>query len=131
MLGVLRGFIQEELADQRTFLQLSRWAPVWARQELKAMAEDAGNHAKRLCAACYLITGHGDYPTALIYGETLPRQWQAALRERYHSEACNGLNYARAAEDTTDPCLSRLLRAMSMDEYRHADQLMTMLQRSL
>lgn len=46
-------------------------------------------------------------------------------------EACNGLNYARAADGTTDPCLSRLLNELSAEEYRHADILMQMLERSL
>ena len=55
----------------------------------------------------------------------------AALRERYHEAACNGLNYARAAEETTDPCLSRLLNDLSGEDYRHADVFLAMLERSL
>ena len=34
MLEVLTGFIEEELADRRYFLALSRQAPAWARQRL-------------------------------------------------------------------------------------------------
>lgn len=130
MLEVLMGFIEEELADQRRFLSLSRQAPAWARQRLREMAADEGLHARRLLAVYYLITGACGHPAApdrpIFTG-----RWCEALRERYHGEACNGLNYARAAEGTTDPCLSRLLNELSDDEYRHAEDLMRMLERSL
>ena len=55
----------------------------------------------------------------------------AALQERYHAAACNGLNYARAAEGTTDPCLASLLEELSDGEYRQANALLAMLERSL
>ena len=58
-------------------------------------------------------------------------RWCPALRERYHAEACNGLNYARAADGTTDPCLAGILNAMSADAYRWANELMSMLERGL
>ena len=41
------------------------------------------------------------------------------------------MNYARAAEGTTDPCLARLLDELSADEYRHANTMLRMLERSL
>ena len=55
----------------------------------------------------------------------------AALRERYHMEACSGMNYARSADGTTDPCLGKLLNELSADEYRHAEELMSMLERAM
>ena len=55
----------------------------------------------------------------------------AALRERYHVEACNGMNYLRAGEETTDPCLGRLLKELGEESYRQADQLMALLERAL
>ena len=57
--------------------------------------------------------------------------WCVALRERYHVEACNGMNYLRAGEETTDPCLGRLLKALGEESYRQADQLMALLERAL
>ncbi|WP_298031147.1 ferritin-like domain-containing protein [uncultured Dysosmobacter sp.] len=130
MLEVLMGFIEEELADQQRFLALSRQAPAWARQRLREMAADEGLHARRLLAVYYLITGACGHPAAPDR-PVFAGRWCEALRERYHGEACNGLNYARAAEGTTDPCLSRLLNELSDDEYRHAGELMRMLERSL
>ena len=58
-------------------------------------------------------------------------RWCAALRQRYHEEACGGFNYARAADGTTDICLAKILNEMSVDEYRHAGEMMSMLERAL
>ncbi len=130
MLEVLTGFIEEELADRRYFLALSRQAPAWARQRLRDIAADEGAHARRLMAAHYLITGTC-YRPAIARGGAAVGRWCPALRERYHMEACNGLNYARAADGTTDPCLAKLLNELSADEYRHAEELMSMLERAI
>ena len=130
-LEVLQGFIREELADRRTYLFLARRAPTAeARQVFRAIASDEGRHARRLLAAVYLITGER-YCPAICYPPLRCDGYCAALRERYHAEACNGLNYARAAEGTTDPCLAELLNELSADEYRHATELMEMLERAL
>ena len=130
-LEVLQGFIREELADRRTYLFLARRAPTAeARQVFRAIASDEGRHARRLLAAVYLITGER-YCPAICYPPLRCDGYCAALRERYHEEACGGLNYARAAEGTTDPCLARLLNELSADEYRHADTMLRMLERSL
>ena len=101
LLAVLEGYIEEELEDRRRYLALSRQAPSWARQTLRDMAEEENGHARRLMAA------------------------------RYHEEACGGLNYARTADGTTDVCLVKLLNELSEDEYRHAERLMALLERSL
>jgi rubrerythrin len=41
------------------------------------------------------------------------------------------MNYARSADGTTDPCLAKLLNELSADEYRHAEELMAMLERAI
>ena len=129
-LEVLGGFIEEELASQRQTLTLCRQAPVWARQQLRELAMEDGAHARRLMAVWYLITGEC-YRPAVICGRSGTGRWCPALRERYHTAACGGMNYARAAEETTDPCLRRLLEELSGEEYRQADVLLAMLERSL
>lgn len=130
MLRVLTGFIEEELCDQREYGALARRAPSWARQQLRELAADAGGHARRLMAAYYLITGECYHP--MIRCEPIRfGSWCTALRQIYHEEACNGYNYERAADETTDPCLSKLLQELSADEYHHAEILMTMLERSM
>ena len=130
MLEVLTGFIEEELADRRYYLALSRQAPAWARQRLRDIAADEGNHARRLMAAYYLITGTC-YRPAVPGGRISLGRWCPSLRERYHMEACGGMNYVRAADGTTDPCLAKLLNELSADEYRHAEELMAMLERAI
>lgn len=129
-LDVLTGFVEESLADRQELLLLARRAPQWARQTLRDIAADEAVHARRLMAVYYLITGNC-YRPAVSHQTDSAASWCASLRERYHTEACNGLNYARAAEGTTDPCLRKLLNELSNEEYHHADQLLQMLERSL
>ena len=130
MLEVLTGFVEEELGDRRYYLALARQAPVWARQRLRDIAADEGGHARRLMAAHYLITGEC-YRPAIACGHIAIDRWCPALRERYHMEACGGMNYARSADGTTDVCLAGILRQFSEDEYRHAATVSAMLERSL
>lgn len=130
MLEVLTGFIEDELADRRYYLALVRQAPTWARQRLRDIAADEGAHARRLMAVHYLITG-GCYRPAVSCERIYIGRWCAALRQRYHEEACGGFNYARAADGTTDICLAKILNEMSADEYRHAGEMMSMLERAL
>ncbi len=130
MLEVIEGFIEAELADRRYYLAFARQAPSWARQRLREIAADAGEHAKRLMAVYYLVTG-ACYQPSISCERLFVNRWCAALRERYHVEACNGMNYVRAAEGTTDPCLTKLLTELSKESYRHADQLLAMLEKAL
>ena len=126
-LEVLQGFIREELADRRTYLFLARRAPTAeARQVFRAIASDEGRHARRLLAAVYLITGER-YCPAICYPPLRCDGYCAALRDRYHEEACGGYNYRRASQETLDPCLQQLLLAFSQDEYRHANAMLCLL----
>lgn len=130
LLEVLEGYIEEELEDQRRYLALARQAPVWARQTLREIAEDEGAHARRLLSARYLITGQCYRPN-MVQGQLCMGDWCGALRQCYHEEACGGFNYARTADSTSDVCLTRLLNGLSSDEYRHAERVMSLLERSL
>ncbi len=130
LLAVLDGYIEEEREASRWYLFLSRQAPVWARQTLRAMAEDESGHARRLTAARYLITGEEVCPRS-VCGEMPAESWRAALRRSYHEEVCTAMNYARTADSTPDRCLSELLSDLSAQEYRHAQQLLGLLERTL
>lgn len=130
LLNVLTGYIEMELADRRAILALLRQAPSWARQRLRDIAADQAAHARQLSAAHYLITGTCYRPS--VGGSRVQAgRWCAELRERYHAAACAGLNYARSADDTADPCLARLLNSLSQESYGHAETLMALLERSL
>ena len=44
---------------------------------------------------------------------------------------CGGLNYRRASEETTDECLTEIFQELSRDEYRHARQILTLLEKQM
>lgn len=126
-LAVLAGFIDEELAESRCFRVLSqRLRQPRARQLLHRLASEKLAAARQLRAAYYLITG-----TCHIPAITVERmQWQTpcqALRFCYHQEACNGFNYQRAGDETTDPCLQKLFQQLAEQSYFRAEELMTLL----
>ena len=130
MLGVITGYMEAALSDRRYLLALARQAPSWARRDLRDMAEDLQDQARRLMAAHYLITGQRCRPSVSTERIYVGR-WCPALRERYHAAACSGFNYARSAEDSLDPCLTKLFEELSKQSYAHAETLMGLLQRSL
>ena len=130
MLEVLLGFFEEEAEGQRAYAALMRRGPVWARTCLRELAAEKEEHVRRLETVYYLITGTCRQRER-VCGGACSQAWCPALRERYHAEACNGLNYRRAADETTDPCLSRLLEELSASAYCHADRLLRLLERGL
>ena len=126
-LEVLEGFMQEELAGSRCCQALA--ARVRNRQAAQLLCRAASEKraaARELCAAYFLITGTRYEPAVTlehICWENLPQ----ALRSFYHQEACNGLNYQRAAEETLDICLTKLLNRLSEQSYRRAEEMMSLL----
>lgn len=130
MLEVITGYIEAALSDRRELLALARQAPSWARKDLRDMAAELQDQARRLMAAHYLITGQC-YRPSVGRSRIYVGRWCPALRERYHAAACSGFNYARSAEDALDPCLTKLFEEMSKQSYAHAETLMGLLQRSL
>ena len=131
LLTVLEGYIADELAERRLYLALAQRAPVWARQTMRELAEDEGDHARQLMTARYLITGQCRQPEALPLELVSAGDWCALLRQRYHSEVCCGMNYARTADSTPDHCLAELLNGLSAAEYRHAERIRGLLERCL
>lgn len=131
-IDVICGFIEEELADRRGYLAYAAWAPnPVARQLMRRLAAEEGGHARRLMGVYYLITGQ-------VYRPAVPQQqaecassWKEILRLRYHEESCGGLNYRRASEETTDQCLSEIFLELSREEYRHARQILSLLEKQM
>lgn len=126
----LGDFIEHELADRQTYCQQMRSAPPAARRVLRQLAEEEGGHARRLMSIYYMMTGqcyHAAMPAA--DGECL--SWCAFLRRRYEEECAGGYAYAKAAEETEDECLRRMLQRMAADEYRHAELLVQLLEGNL
>ena len=125
--------IEEELSDRRSYLACAASAPTpAARQLMRRLAAEEGGHARRLMGVHYLITGQ-NYSAAVPLPTNIPctGSWREVLRLRYHEESCSGLNYRRASEETTDECLSEILLELSHDEYRHARQLLCLLEKQM
>lgn len=132
-IDVIRGFIEEELSDRRSYLACAASAPTpAARQLMRRLAAEEGGHARRLMGVHYLITGQ-NYSAAVPLPANIPctGSWREVLRLRYHEESCSGLNYRRASEESTDECLSEILLELSHDEYRHARQLLCLLEKQM
>ena len=86
-----------------------------------------GSHARRLMGVYYLVTGCC-YQPRLQGGRVERLPWREVLRTRYHAETCGGLRYAQAAEVTEDVCLREIWEELSAAEYRHARQLLSLLE---
>lgn len=128
--ALLGDFIEHALADRQAYCRQMRSAPAAARRVLRQLAEEEGGHARRLMGLYYMMTGrcyHAAVPAE--DGECLP--WCAFLRRRYEEECAGGYAYAKAAEETEDACLRRVLERMAADEYRHAELLVQLLEGNL
>lgn len=124
---VLRGFALEEQRTARRYLRYAKAARRQAERDAYLMlARAEQRHVRTLLASLYLITG-----TREQLPESAPESLIAepckALRAAYHEESCSGYNYARAAQETIDPCLAKVFSDLSADEYRHAEQLLRLL----
>ena len=128
-LPVLEGFLEEELAGRRYTLALAYGVrQQGVAQLLRRIAAEKQAAARELCAAYYLTTGNR-YRSAIAVENMQFGSLAAALRSCYHQEACNGLNYQRAADETMDPCLQRLFTQVGKQSYQHADDIMALLGR--
>ncbi|MDE7221229.1 MAG: ferritin-like domain-containing protein [Oscillospiraceae bacterium] len=126
-LEVLEGFLQEELAEARCCQSLAcRTRNRQAARLLCQTAAEKRTAARELCAAYYLITGKQYAPAITVehlHWESLPQ----ALRSCYHQEACNGLNYQRASDESLDPCLQKLFARLADQSYQRAEKVMALL----
>ena len=129
--NVLAGFIEEELAQRRCYLGLaSRLCRADAARLLRGMAAEKLRAAQSLKAAYFLITGNA-YQNTISIDHMRWNSLADALRTAYHQEACNGFNYRRAADETIDSCLLKLLSHLSEDAFARADAIMMLLSQIL
>ena len=129
--AVLEGFMEEELAERRCCLALAgKVRSQCAARLLRRIASEKQAAARELGAAHYLITGSCYAPSITVEH----MQWSClaqALRSLYHQEACNGFNYQRAADGTTDPCLQKLFNRLGDQAYQRAEDVMGLLSKVL
>lgn len=126
-IGVLEGFLQEELAQRQCVLALIRCVrEARAARLLRSLAEGKLDAARRLKAARYLISADCSAVSVMVE----PACWKnlpQALRAIYHQEACNGFNYQRAADEATDLCLQKLLADLGREAYRRSEAVLELL----
>lgn len=126
-LGVLTGYLEEELAERQCCLALSRCVKnPKAAALFRTFAAEKEEAVQQLKAACYLITGTCFSPTVAV-NPTRFSCLQEALRFCYHQEVCGGFNYSRSADETTDPCLQKLFSALSAQAYRRGESILLLL----
>lgn len=126
-LDTLKGFLEEELAESRCVMALSRQVCHRnAARLLRQISAEKREAARRLQAACYLIDGTCHVAEVSVE-RTRFGSLAEALRHCYHQDACNGYHYQQAAEETADSCLSALLMELSKQSYHRADAVMRLL----
>ncbi len=126
-LEVLEGFIEEELAQRRCYMGLAaRVCNNSAARLLRSLAQEKLEAARELKTAYYLITG-SCYEGLVSIDHMCWNSLADALRSCYHQEACNGFNYRRAADETVDTCLQKLLGRLSERSFARADAVMELL----
>ena len=114
------------LTGARAGRLLARRASGTCARELSALAQDHRFAFRRLSAAYFLITGT-QYAPAITIERKCWENLAQALRSCYHQEACNGFNYQRAADGTTDICLQKLLIRLGEQAYRRAEEVQALL----
>lgn len=128
---VLEGFIEEEISQRRCYLGLAgRICHSGAANLLRRIAAEKHEAAQSLKTAYYLITG-SCYENLISIDHMRWNSLCDALRSCYHQEACNAFNYQRAAEETIDPCLGKLLSDLSKKAFARADAVMELLGRMI
>ena len=115
----LQMYIDQEAADWRTYLSLSRRSPGGCARVLAAMAAEERRHAKRLSAAYFLISGVRYWPVDRVPNPS-PAPFSAALREHFMEEQRGAAAYQTAAAETADPCLHELFLELAGEEDSHA-----------
>ncbi len=127
----LRGFLRGELADAQTDRCLALLAPTAeGRRLFRRLSSEEAEHAKRLQAAYFLLTGQR-YDETVVVPPQPKLPWCDRLRQRYREETCGAARYRSAAAKTADACLKRLFERLSDDELRHAEYLQNHLSRIL
>ena len=126
-LPVLEGFLEEEqqaLALERSLLRRS--PSTLSAAVLEQLVRGGAEICRRLSAVIFLVEGYwGEKPQPLP--RTRVRGFAEGLRSAYHLEICGAQNYERAAEGTTDACLSRILRQFAQEKYTRADRILKLL----
>ena len=122
----LQELIRRELADWREYQALARRTGGGPARVFAGVGTEKKRHAKRLSAACFLISGVRYWP------ETTQRvsveSYLGALRRRFHAEQERMAQYLAAAEGTADPSLRQLYFENAKEAWDAAMKLRTLVE---
>ena len=124
---LLQEMIDGEMEDWRTYQAMARRAAGSAARTLGMMAADERRHAKRLSAACFLITGQRYQPQGQGGSRPVP-ELMTGLREQFIQEQRGASAYQGAAQETSDSCLRQLYQELAEDEAVHARMIRSLLE---
>lgn len=103
----LQELIRRELIDCKEYQTLSRRVGGSPGRSLAALAGEKKRRAKKLSAACFLISGARYFPEGETVCPPIP-SYLGALRRRFAQEQATMAAYLMGAESTADPCLQQL-----------------------
>ena len=118
---------EDELRDAHTYRSLAGRAPRDIRQSLLRLSEEERQHARRLEAVYYVMTGKR--PAAGRQDTPKAGNLHEDLRSRYREETAGAAEYRRLAEQADS--FAPLFRELGDDEERHAGTILRLLQRTL
>ena len=128
---LIEGFVREELAEAQTYRYLAGQSPTpEGRRLMQRLAADETAHVKTLQAAYFLLTG-GTYRVTVVLPPQPRLPWRDRLREQYQAASRDGAAYERAAEETRDKGLREMFERLAGDEYRHAELLRGLVEKTL
>ena len=103
----LQELLRRLLGDLRCYQALARRTGGGPARSLNALAMEKKRQAKRLSAACFLISGVKYWPE--VGGRMETDAYLGALRRRFMAEQSTMTDCLAIAESTGDPCLRQLL----------------------
>lgn len=126
MVPHLQAFIRHELEDMRAYQALAKRTGGPQARVFQTMAQEEKTHAKRLSAACFLISGIRFWPEG---GKAAPpASYLGSLRQRFGEEQAGMAAYLAGAEATSDPCLRQLFLELAREEWEHACKIRTLVE---
>lgn len=122
----LQELIRQELADWRAYQVLARRTGGSPARVFAGIGMEKKRHAKRLSAACFLISGVRYWPDGTQKGNV--ESYLGALRRRFGAEQERMAQYLAAAEGTADPSLQQLYFENAKEAWDAAMKLRTLVE---
>ncbi len=126
--GLLQEMIKKEIADWAYYRALAKRAGGAPSKVFSLMAAKELQHAKRLSAALFLISGFRYWPenTSKV---NIP-SYLSALRQRFLEEQQDASLYVAASSETIDPCLEQLFLEIAQSNGENAQQIRTLVEQA-